>query len=153
MKWVSCAILTVVLSAWLPEACYAQHVAERQEAVALVKRAVAHIHAKGLPQALKDFNDPAGGFVDRELYVVVLDFNGKSLAHGGNPRIVGKDLREFRDVDGKSFVQEEIQLAKSVGKGWVEFTFANPVTKKMGRKAQYLEKDGELIVLSGVYID
>ena len=153
MKWARYAIMAAALGVWLPQASYAEHVAQRQEAITLVKQAVANIRTKGLPQALKDFNNPKGIFVDGELYVVVLDLDGKCLAHGANSRIVGKDLFEFRDVNGKSFVKDEIQLAKSAGKGWVEFTFLNPSTQKMGRKAQYLEREGDVIVLSGVYVD
>ncbi|RJF92585.1 cache domain-containing protein [Noviherbaspirillum saxi] len=130
---------------------HAQQRATAQEAVALVKKAAAHIQKVGLDAALKDFNNNKGQFVDRDLYIVVLDMSGRNLAHGANARIVGKDLIDFKDADGKLFIKEELQLAKTNGSGWVDFKFVNPTNQKIEKKAQYLERVGEVVVMSGIY--
>jgi signal transduction histidine kinase len=129
----------------------AQQRASGAEAVALVKKAAAYIHKHGLDAALKEFNNGNSEFVDGDLYIVVLDMNGRNLAHGANPRIIGKDLIDFKDADGKAFVKEEIGLAKAAGTGWVDFKFLNPVSRKIERKSQYLERVGDVIVMSGIY--
>lgn len=150
-KRISVFIVSLVLYAAGPG--HAQQRATSQDAVALVKKAVAHVQKNGLERALKDFNQPDGGFTDRDLYIVVLDLNGKCLAHGVNARIVGKDLSGFKDGDGKAFVQEELRIAKANGSGWVDFKFVNPASRNIENKVQYLERVGEVIVMSGYYKD
>jgi ATP-dependent Clp protease ATP-binding subunit ClpX len=43
----------------------------------------------------------------------VYDTGGKCLAHGQNEKQVGKDLIDLADADGKEFVKERVELAKS----------------------------------------
>ena len=47
------------------------------EATAMVEKAIAHIKKVGREKALADFDNPKGGFTDRDLYVVVYDLKGK----------------------------------------------------------------------------
>lgn len=121
------------------------------EAEALVAKAVAHIKADGKDKAYADFTDKKPGWVDRDLYVVVYDLNGKVLSHGQNPKQVGKDLLEIKDPDGKEFVKERVQLAKSKGKFWHDYKFTDPVTKKVLPKSMYCEKLDDTAVCAGVY--
>lgn len=132
---------------------FAAERATREEALALVRKAQAHIKTAGKETALADFSNPKGPFVDRDLYIVVVDLNGKVLAHGANPRMVGKVLLEIKDPDGKAFVREEIEVAKTKGRGWVEFKFVNPVTKDIEPRAVYLENMGDYFVASGVFMN
>lgn len=125
--------------------------AGRDEAQQFVAKAVAYLKQQGKDKALDAFNDPAGEFVAGELYIVVLDMNGVLLADGAKPRLKGTALRDIKDVNGKYFVREEIDLAKKQGKGWVDFEWFNPVSKKMEPRSTYLERVDDLIVLSGVY--
>jgi signal transduction histidine kinase len=125
--------------------------ASRKEAEAMVVAAVAHIKKAGPEQAYKDFTDRKSPFVDRDLYVVVYSMEGKPLAHGQNPKMVGKDLMDMKDPDGKEFVKERVELAKSKGKFWQDYKFTDPVTKKVLPKSAYCEKNGEVAVCVGVY--
>ena len=59
---------------------------------------------------LRDFNNKQGPFTDRDLYVVVYDMKGKVLAHGANEKMIGKDVIELRDNDGKYFVKERVEM-------------------------------------------
>ncbi len=63
-----------------------------KEAEAMVAKAVAHIKTAGTAKAYQDFTSRVPAFVDRDLYVVVYDLNGSVLAHGQNPKMVGKEL-------------------------------------------------------------
>ena len=121
------------------------------EAEAMVKKAVAFIKAQGPEKAYDEFTN-GKQFKDRDLYVVVYDLNGKNLAQGANPKLVGKDLIGLKDPDGKPLIKMFIDLAKEKGKGWVEgYKFMNPVTQKIEGKAMYLERVGETLVGCGIY--
>jgi signal transduction histidine kinase len=122
-----------------------------KDAEAMVAAAVAHIKKVGPDAAYKDFTDKKAPFVDRDLYVVVYSMDGKPLAHGQNPKMVGKELLDMKDPDGKEFVKERVALAKSKGKFWQDYKFTDPVTKKVLPKQAYCEKLNETAVCVGVY--
>jgi len=97
------------------------------------------------------FSDPKGPFTYRDLYVMVYDASGTCLAHGQKKERVGKNLMEEKDPDGRLFVKERIEAARKDGKGWQEYKFMNPATKKVELKVVYFEQAGDLIVVSGAY--
>lgn len=130
------------------------HAAERgtaDEAMAMAKKAIAYLKANGREKAFAEINDPRGQFTDRDLYVVVYDLNGKNLAHGQNARMIGKDLIDIRDGDGKYYMRERIEIIKTKGKGWQDYKFLDPLTKKIEPKSMYIEKFDDLIVGCGIY--
>lgn len=121
------------------------------EAEAMVKRAIDYIKANGPEKAYEEFTH-GKGFKDRDLYIIVYDLNGKNLAQGANPKLVGKELIGLKDPDGKPIIQMFVDLAKTKGKGWVEgYKFLNPVTQKIEGKAMYLERVGDTLVGCGIY--
>ncbi|MYN17945.1 histidine kinase [Rugamonas sp. FT107W] len=122
------------------------------EAVAMVKKAVALIKSDGKEKAFAAISDPANTtFHDRDLYIYVYDLNGVALAHGNNPKMVGKPLIGLKDNEGKPMIKEMVDLAKSKGKGWVDFKWPNPVTKAVEAKSGYIEKVDDMLVGSGIY--
>ena len=121
------------------------------EAEAMVKKAVTYIKANGPDKAYEEFTN-GKSFKDRDLYIIVYDLNGKNLAQGANPKLVGKDLIGLKDPDGKPLIQMFVDLAKSKGKGWVDgYKFLNPVSQKIEGKAMYLERVGDTLVGCGIY--
>jgi cytochrome c len=121
------------------------------EAEALVKRAINLIKTEGKDKAFREISNPKGKLVDRDLYIFVYDTNGKCLAHGFNQKMIGKDLLEMQDTDGKFYVKERVQIAKTKGKGWQEYKFTDPITNKVEPKSAYLEKVDDMIVGCGIY--
>jgi cytochrome c len=121
------------------------------QAEAMVKKAIEFIKAQGQEKALAEISNKEGKFVDGDLYCFVYDMNGKCLAHGGNIKQVGKDLIELKDPDGKSFVKERIEIAKTKGKGWQNYKWSNPTTNAIESKTAYVEKCGDVIVGCGAY--
>lgn len=123
------------------------------EAVAMVKKAVAYLKANGKEKAFAEFANLSNHqFHDRDLYIFVYDFNGVAVAHGNNPKMVGKNLLEMKDNEGTFIIKGFIDVAKTKGKGWVDYKWPNPVTKALEQKSGYIEKtDGDLIVGSGIY--
>ena len=124
----------------------------KDEAVAMVKKGIAYIKANGVDKGYAEINNKAGAFIDRDLYLVAYGLDGKCLAHGANPKQIGRDLLELTDIDGKYFVKERIALVKSKPAGvWQEYKFTNPVSKKIEPKVMYCEKLGEAAICGGVY--
>jgi hypothetical protein len=75
--------------------------ATAEEAVKFVKFSVAYLKKHGQKKAFADFADTTNRqFHDRDLYLFVYDFKGNNVAHGNNPKMVGKNLLELRDADG-----------------------------------------------------
>lgn len=142
----------LMLGLWfLSTAAWAGETGTAAEAEAMVKKAAAYIKAQGKEKAFADFANPKGPFIDRDLYVTVYDLKGNCLAHGVNPKMVGKNLMELKDPDGKAFVKERVELAKTKDKFWQDYKFTNPTTKKIEPKAMYVEKHGDLLVACGIY--
>ena len=121
------------------------------EAVAMVKKAVAYYKANGREKAFAEFNNPKGQFIDRDMYILVLDSNIVMLAHGVNPRIIGKSLIDTKDADGKPFAKEFYEIGNKHGKGWVDYKWPNPVTKTVDLKSTYVEKVDDILIGCGIY--
>ncbi len=147
------ALIVMVLVAGISSS-WAAEKAERgtkEEAIAMVKKAIAFIKANGNDKAFEEFNNRDGQFVDRDLYVIVYDMNGVCMAHGGNIRKVGRELIDDKDADGKPFMRERIELMKKQASAWQDYKYKNFVTNQIEAKSTYLEKSGDLIVGCGIY--
>jgi cytochrome c len=125
--------------------------ATKDEAMAMVKKAVAYIKDQGADKAYPEISNRTGQFVDRDLYVVVYRLDGTVLAHGGNVKFVGKDMKDAQDVDGKFFVKERIEMAQKQASFWQDYKFSNPVDKKVEPKEMYCERLENTAVCGGVY--
>lgn len=125
--------------------------ASKDEAVAMVKNGIAFIKANGKEKGYAEITSRKSRFKDRDLYLVVYGIDGVVRAHGQNENMVNKNLLELRDVDGKLFVKERVELAKSQGTFWQDYKFTNPVTKKIEPKQMYCERMNEVVVCGGVY--
>ena len=145
--YISVAIATIGLcgSAWGAE------FATKDDAIAMVKKAVAAIGADSADKAYAAFDKKDGGFTDRDLYVVVYSFDGKVLAHGANEKLIGKDMIDATDVDGKPYVKERVELAVKQADFWQDYKFVNPVTKKIEPKQMYCQRLDKTAVCAGIY--
>jgi cytochrome c len=146
------SILSVTaLSLVMAGAVHAADQGTAAEAEAMVKKAVAYVKANGPEKAAEEFTN-GKSFKDRDLYIVYTEFGGKVLAHGGNAKLVGKNLTGMKDSEGNPFFQMLLDLAKSKGKGWSgSYRFINPATQKIESKVMYLESIGDTYVGVGVY--
>ena len=125
--------------------------ANKDEAMAMVKKAVASIKADGADKAYAEISKKGGTFSDRDLYIVVYQLDGKVLAHGANDKFIGKDMSDAQDVDGKLYVKERIDMAQKQASFWQDYKFVNPVTKKVEPKEMYCERLDQTAVCGGVY--
>jgi cytochrome c len=145
------ALFAGVLAAAFAGAGWAGERGTAAEAEVMVKKAVAYVRANGREKALVEFNKPSGPFVDRDLYIFATDLHGVSLANPSNQKMVGKDMSQIRDADGKYFNKERLETVAKHGKGWQEYRWVNPVTKKLETKRAYFEKVGDMVVACGTY--
>ncbi|KIF79849.1 cache domain-containing protein [Noviherbaspirillum autotrophicum] len=152
MKAILKAVSIIVLAGFVSAASAAER-ASADEASALVKKAVAYLKANGKEKAFAAFNDTKGQFIDRDLYIFVYDMQGNNMAIGnGNAgRMVGKNMLDMRDADGKYIIRSFIDILNAKGKGWVDYKWPNPVTKKVEAKSSYVEKVDDMIVGAGIY--
>ena len=131
-------------------AAAAQGDATPEEATAMVKKAVAHIKA-GKDKGYADITAKGSAFSSGDLYITVYGLDGTVRAHGANEKMVGKNLIELKDVDGKAFVKERVELAATKASFWQDYKFTNPVTKKIEPKSMYCEKLDDSVVCGGIY--
>ena len=147
------SILTATLLGTL--VCTAAFAAEggatTAEAVAMVKKGVTFIKTSGKDKGFAAISTKGGQFSDRDLYLVVYGMDGTVRAHGANEKMIGKNLIELKDVDGKAFVKERVELAASKGTFWQDYKFTNPENKKIEPKSMYCEKLEDFVVCGGIY--
>ena len=127
--------------------------ASQDEAKAFSEKAAAYAKANGKEKAAAEFNNPKGQFFKGDLYVFAIDFSGLCLANGGTPQLAGKNLMGLKDARDRFFFKEMVEVAKSKGSGWVEYSWTNPTSKKVSQKVTWVQKvEGtDYFVGCGVY--
>ena len=147
--------LCTPLIAALLAAATVTHAAEggatAEQAVAMVKKGVAFIKANGPQKGYAEITSKTSQFKFEDLYLVVYGLDGVVQAHGANEKMVGRNLIELKDVDGKPFVHERVELAKANATFWQDYKFTNPETKKVEPKAMYCERLEQTVVCGGIY--
>lgn len=122
-----------------------------EQATAMVHRVIADMKATSKDAVIAEINTLSNKYRDRDLYVTVMDMNGKEIAHGSNKKMQGVNLIDMKDSDGKLYIKERLDMVKAKGKGWQDYKFLNPVTKQIEPKSMYFEKYDDVIVSCGVY--
>lgn len=125
--------------------------ATEADATAMVKKGVAFIKAHGPDKGYAEITSKTGSFRLHDLYLVVYQLDGTVLAHGANEKMVGKNLIGLKDVDGKAFVKERVELGKTKASFWQDYKFTNPENKKIEPKAMYCERLDDTVVCGGIY--
>lgn len=122
-----------------------------KDAITLVNQANTYLAAHGRSQFLATINTPSGEFNKGNLYVFVYDMTGTMVAHPVNPKLVGVNLYDVPDTDGKYFRRDIVSLAKTQKSGWVDYRYRNPKTGKVEQKSTYILAAGDLILAAGIY--
>jgi cytochrome c len=121
----------------------AQELATPEEAEGLFGDAMAYVEANGLEAAFAAFNDPEGLFVDRDLYVFCLDYDGQWYAMGANPNLVGRTAMNLEDREGRRLVPGMIEVAETGERGIYEYSWPNPLTNQIVTKSSFIQKVGD----------
>ena len=144
-KLVACAVLCLLAAGWAA----AGDKGTAEEAKALLDKAVVLVKAEGDTKALAKFNDPKGGFRDRDLYVFCFGPDNKVSANV-DQSMIGKDEKDLKDADGKAIGTEMMKIRTS-GEGTVEYKWKNPVSQKVETKVSYLRTAGNQVCGVGAY--
>jgi len=149
MKKLIAIILVVGLLVGMTSVAMARGTAK--EAKAMLDKAVAYLKANGKDKAFPAFDDMKGQFVKEDLYIYVLDPTGTVVSHGANHALIGKNLMDLKDTDGKKFIKAILDEANAKGKGTMDYKWTNPQSKKVEQKSIFFEKVGDLVVACGYY--
>ena len=130
----------------------AQQRGTADEAKALVDKALAHIKGVGAKQAYADFT-ATGKWQDRDLYIFAYGFDGTNLAFGDKPGMVGKNLFDLKEANGLYVIRELAEIAKTKGSGWFNYSWSDPITKKIQPKSSYVVRvpGAEAFIGAGIY--
>jgi cytochrome c len=123
-----------------------------KDAIAMAERGAAIMKASSKEELIKKITAKDPELVQGSLYVDMRDINtGIVLAHPLNPSIVGKDLLDVPDANGKHYRRDIIELAKKSGKGWVDYQYKNPTTGKIEPKTTYILRVNDVVLEAGIY--
>jgi cytochrome c len=119
------------------------------QAKALVEEAVGFYKANGKDKSFAAFGDPKSKFTHNDLYIFVFDNKGTLVAHGANQKLVGKNLLDSQDPNGKYFAQDFMKVGKEGG--WVDYIWPNPETRKLQAKSSYIIQIDDFRFGCGIY--
>lgn len=136
-----CLLLTVTLCAAMFLTAGAALADQKADAKALVDSAIAMAKEKGLEATLKAIDDPKGPFIKGDLYIFAGPLDKTTLnGHPYKPQLKGKDMTRFKDVQGKFFFIEFVNVAKDPGEGWVTYMWPKPGEKKPSPKNTFIKR-------------
>ncbi|MBP8083443.1 MAG: cache domain-containing protein [Spirochaetes bacterium] len=122
---------------------------EYDKAVSLVKKAIKFYDKNGKKKTLNAVT--AGKFSDNDIYVFIYDYSAVMLAHPENKQLIGRNLFNVPDADGKYFRKQIVEDAKVKGSGWVDYKYRNPDTGKVESKTTYYQNHDGIIFCCGIY--
>ena len=124
------------------------------EAVAMVRKAAEFLKKNGKEKAFAEFNNPKGQFIQKDLYIFTFLANGDGIeqANGANVKLVGKNVLEMKDADGKYLIKDILALGMGKeGKGWIDYKWPNPSTGTIDGKRTYVERVDDVVIGCGIY--
>lgn len=133
-------LMAAVLGLGLVSTSLAQERGTKDEAVAMTNAAAEHVKKVGPDQAFKDFSEDKATWTKKDLYVMAYNHDGTCMAHGANGKLVGKNLINLKDANGKEIIKAFTVVSTSKGSGWVDYEWAHPQSKKVESKSTYAMK-------------
>ena len=147
MTYLRTALAAAVLLVGTMGAASAHEYGTREEAQAMLERAVAMVKADKM-RALDLFTSGDGGFIDRDLYVFCGGPDGMLTAH---PFRMGISMMEFKDKSGKAAGEEFYALAKEGEFAEVSYKFNRPGGSEHIDKVSFVTKVDDQICGVGFY--
>jgi len=129
---------------------------QAKQSKALVDQAASLLQSEGT-KAFIEFRKKDSKWLKGDTYIFVSNMNGIILLQPIDPELEGKNMIDWKDVNGKAANQEMIETAKTKGSGWVDYMWPKPGESEPSKKMTYIKKvkagDETFIVGSGFYTD
>lgn len=131
---------------------------DTQNLVSLVEDAAKLIETEG-EAAFAEFGVQGSRWFNGSTYLFVYDADGNTVFHPTSPELVGKNVADLRDIDGKLVVQEVIDVAKAperAANGWVFYRWQDqrqltPIWKSSYVRKAVTPQGKTYLVGSGLY--
>jgi Signal transduction histidine kinase len=110
--------------------------------VALVEEAAELVEKRG-PAAFEAFGKRGSKWFDDKHYLFVYDISGVCLFHPVEPELVGKNLMDFKDMNGKQVIRMLTDVGKKPGdraSGWVFYLWEDGTQISPLWKSSYIRK-------------
>jgi signal transduction histidine kinase len=100
---------------------------ETKRLVAFVEDAAAQVGEKGTA-AFADFAEKNSKWQNGNRYLFIYDLSGTCLFHPVNPELVGRNIIDMKDLNGKPVIGEIITIAANRKRpgGWVHYLWMEP---------------------------
>lgn len=151
--WLPLAILLGSM-AWIGDGSGADNDcsnASPAEARALMHKAAAELEKLGPEKAFASFMDSDGDYFPRDLYVFVVDFDGRMWVNGAFPQAIGSNAIDAEDNKGRRYIEEMLRIARAHGEGQIEYMWINPCTGEYTDKLTFFKRVGNFVVAVGAY--
>jgi signal transduction histidine kinase len=88
-------------------------------------------------------------------YIFIYDFDGLKISDPVWPHDIGENLYNLKDVNGVQVIKELIDLAKSNGDGFVEYTWRKPETYRDSLKISHAKafEPWQWMIGTGIYLN
>ncbi|EGJ50650.1 methyl-accepting chemotaxis protein [Desulfocurvibacter africanus] len=88
-------------------------------------------------------------------YFWINDFDGVMLMHPLLPQLKGKSLLDDQDEQGKYYMREMLEAARTNGEGYVEYIWPKPGSLELAPKISYVKvfQPWNWLVGCGIYVD
>jgi len=124
---------------------------DRSEAVARVQKAIAMAKSSGVEKTVEVLNDASSELGSGANYVFAYDLDGTMLANVVKKELIGKNILDVPDAQGKKFRREIVEQMKTKDEVWMDYVTVNPKTKANEQKSSYCEKFQEVVFCCGFY--
>lgn len=130
----------------------ADHATPR-EARALFEQAVKYLEANGPERSWPVFNSREGPFVNKDLYVYVIDRTGTYVANGAAAdTLVGLKVLDSVDAAGNPLFREMIAVTDKQVEARIRYVWLNRRTNRVEPKVAWLHRQGDYILGVGYYV-
>lgn len=108
-----------------------------------------------LKQKLVQTIETLYGREDGTGYIFIYDFSGLKISDPIWPYDIGENLYDVKDVNGVQVIKELIDLAKSKGEGFVEYTWRKPGTYQDSLKLSHAKafEPWQWMIGTGIYLN
>ncbi|SLM31277.1 putative Cache, type 2 domain protein [Desulfamplus magnetovallimortis] len=151
-KWFT---VILVLSVFVSQIATSEELATKEECIQKCGEVAAIIKEKGADEAIKLVNDNSGPFVWKDTYVYIMDLEATIVAHGPQPKFIGKNLMGLKDPVSKQPWYPALfeKIKAGTNSGWFDYHWKKPNAEGVYTKNCYFEQAGDLVVFAGIYGD